>query len=52
MAAQLPPEAYADAGGMVFYSVVCLLASITLLLLLWAHGELNSCKSRPSTGVT
>jgi hypothetical protein len=45
MAAQLPTEQLGTAVGVLLYSLVCLLASVTMIWLLVAHHEAKSCKS-------
>ena len=43
MGSQLPSEVVGPAGGVLFYSFVCLLAGSFLLFLVCAHNEWMSC---------
>lgn len=40
---QLPPEAVAAAGGVMAYSVICMITGLWMVWLLWVHHERDSC---------
>lgn len=44
--AQLPSGSEGAAGGVLFWSLTCLLCNILLLWLLWTSKEKGSCKCR------